>query len=156
MFSNIMIIMYDKIHHWILIQVKPLPLNLTLPIPWSLNKNDPILKESRRKGLDAYLQVLLNDDKLIKNPQSFEMIVKFLSDSYTRDNQFINRKVCRTPCYCLAFHWIKFVMTFWKVSKIEINKPQDLFTVQSFFNFFKWVIGKFQNLTFKNFQLCSI
>ena len=70
-----------------------MPSNLTLPIPWSLNKHDPALKESRRKGLDAYLQVLLTDEKLIKNPQSFEMIVMFLSESYVRENQYINRKV---------------------------------------------------------------
>ena len=62
-------------------------------MPWSLNKHDPALKESRRKGLDAYLQVLLSDDKLIKNYQSFEMIVIFLSESYIRENQYINRKV---------------------------------------------------------------
>ena len=70
-----------------------MPPNLTLPIPWSLNKHDPALKESRRKGLDAYLQVLLTDDKLIKNPQSYEMIIMFLSESYVRENQYINRKV---------------------------------------------------------------
>ena len=64
-----------------------------LPIPWSLNKHDPALKESRRIGLDAYLQVLLSDDKISKNPQSFEMIVLFLSESYVRENQFLNRKV---------------------------------------------------------------
>jgi len=74
-------------------QLKILPPNLTLPMPWSLNKHDPVLKESRRKDLDAYLQVLLSDDKIIMNPQSFEMIILFLSDSYVRENQFLNRKV---------------------------------------------------------------
>ncbi|XP_065896684.1 sorting nexin-13-like [Dysidea avara] len=84
---------FHTFHLQLKAKLKILPPSLTLPIPWSLNKHDPALKESRRKGLDVYLQVLLSDDKINKNPQSFEMIIIFLSDSYVRENQFLNRKM---------------------------------------------------------------
>ena len=71
-----------------------LPAGLSLPAHRALKKLDPVFLESRRSGLEHYLQTLVSEQVLSRCPQALPSISLFLSnEAYQRSHNELDRQV---------------------------------------------------------------